>query len=161
MWRTVAPLLREAGYTLVDPEVGELVTSLDMAGCSLTLVFLDDELEALWRAPADTPAYRKGIATTATADRAPRRTVDAAAGRGPPSTAEVDARRRGAAAGRPRPRSWPPSPPRSTTPPRNSAAIDAVAGDGDHGRGMVKGTSAAVAAATAADAGRSAAPPRC
>ena len=60
VWRTVAPMLREAGYTLVDPEVGELVTSLDMAGCSLTLVFLDDELETLWRAPADTPAYRKG-----------------------------------------------------------------------------------------------------
>ena len=67
VWRSVAPMLRDAGYTLVDPEVGELVTSLDMAGCSLTLVFLDDELEALWRAPADTPAYRKGIATTGTA----------------------------------------------------------------------------------------------
>ena len=54
-----------------------------MAGCSLTLVFLDDELEALWRAPADTPAYRKGIATTGTQrPPAPRRTVAAATGRG-------------------------------------------------------------------------------
>src|SRR6185503_9336458 len=75
VWRSVAPMLREAGYTLVDPEVGELVTSLDMAGCSLTLVFLDSELETLWRAPADTPAYRKGSATTAAT--APRRTVTA------------------------------------------------------------------------------------
>ena len=33
-----------------------------MAGCSLTLVFLDGELERFWRAPADTPAYRKGQA---------------------------------------------------------------------------------------------------
>ena len=32
LWLTVAPLLRAAGYTLVMPEVGELVTSLDMAG---------------------------------------------------------------------------------------------------------------------------------
>ena len=42
------------------PEVGEFVTSLDMAGCSLTLTWLDDELEELWTAPADTPAFRRG-----------------------------------------------------------------------------------------------------
>ena len=119
VWRSVAPMLRDAGYTLVDPEVGELVTSLDMAGCSLTLVFLDDELEALWRAPADTPAYRKGIATTGTP--APRhrgarsRPLPRSRPRRPWSP------RRDAAAGKPRPRSWPPSPPRSTTPPTNWA----------------------------------------
>nr|WP_280273577.1 dihydroxyacetone kinase family protein [Nocardia wallacei] len=60
LWGTVAPLLRAAGYTVVHPEVGELVTSLDMAGCSLTVMWLDDELERLWTAPADTPAYRRG-----------------------------------------------------------------------------------------------------
>ncbi|WP_007027654.1 dihydroxyacetone kinase family protein, partial [Saccharomonospora iraqiensis] len=59
-YRTVARLLAEAGLEVVAPEVGELVTSLDMAGCSLTLTWLDDELERLWQAPADTPAYRKG-----------------------------------------------------------------------------------------------------
>ncbi len=42
------------------PEVGELVTSLDMAGASLTLTWLDDELEQYWTAPALTPAYRRG-----------------------------------------------------------------------------------------------------
>jgi hypothetical protein len=31
-----------------------------MAGCSLTLFWLDDELEQLWAAPADTPAFRRG-----------------------------------------------------------------------------------------------------
>ena len=62
VWRSVARLLVEQGLDVVEPEVGELVTSLDMAGCSLTLVFLDDELERFWRAPADTPAYRKGQA---------------------------------------------------------------------------------------------------
>src|SRR5699024_12636376 len=40
------------------PAVGELVTSLDMAGLSLTLVFLDEELELHWLAPVDTPAFQ-------------------------------------------------------------------------------------------------------
>ena len=73
VWRSVATLLRDAGYTIVEPEVGELVTSLDMAGCSLTVVYLDEELERLWRAPADTPAYRKGAFSPDT--QAQRRTV--------------------------------------------------------------------------------------
>jgi dihydroxyacetone kinase len=146
VWRTVAPLLRAAGYTLVDPEVGELVTSLDMAGCSLTLVFLDDELDELWRAPTDTPAYRKGIATAAAA--APRRAVTAATA---VETEAVEvspaARRCGQTA--------------TAILAAMAAAIedaadelgrvDAVAGDGDHGRGMVKGTSAALRAAQLAD----------
>ncbi|NSC23262.1 D-erythrulose kinase, partial [Streptomyces albus subsp. chlorinus] len=59
LWAAVARLLTEAGLELVRPEVGELVTSLDMAGCSLTVTWLDDELERLWLAPADTPAYRR------------------------------------------------------------------------------------------------------
>jgi dihydroxyacetone kinase len=54
------PALDRSGLTPVLPEVGELVTSLDMAGCSLTLCWLDDELEELWSAPADTPAFRRG-----------------------------------------------------------------------------------------------------
>lgn len=147
LWRTVAPLLRAAGYTLVDPEVGELVTSLDMAGCSLTLVFLDEELETLWHAPADTPAYRKG--STAAAAAGPRRTVTAAAQVESVAAAVSPAARRcGATA--------------TAVLSAIAAAIkeaadelgrvDAIAGDGDHGRGMVKGTSAALTAATDADA---------
>ncbi|HZA31381.1 MAG TPA: dihydroxyacetone kinase family protein, partial [Propionibacteriaceae bacterium] len=58
----VAELLLAAGVVLVEPEVGELVTSLDMAGCSLSITWLDDELEGYWVAPADTPAFRRGIA---------------------------------------------------------------------------------------------------
>ncbi|XBQ30554.1 dihydroxyacetone kinase family protein (plasmid) [Streptomyces rapamycinicus] len=57
LWGAVARQLDEAGLTPVRPEVGELVTSLDMAGCSLTLSWLDEELERLWLAPADTPAF--------------------------------------------------------------------------------------------------------
>ncbi|WP_317230244.1 dihydroxyacetone kinase family protein, partial [Clavibacter sp. MX14-G9D] len=56
----VADLLEEAGITLVDPQVGEFCTSFDMAGASLTLFWLDEELERLWTAPADTPAFRSG-----------------------------------------------------------------------------------------------------
>jgi dihydroxyacetone kinase-like protein len=36
--------------------VGPYVTSLDMSGCSLTVVRLDDELTELWDAPVRTPA---------------------------------------------------------------------------------------------------------
>src|SRR5690606_39384923 len=56
----VADRFEAEGFTLVEPEVGEHVTSLDMAGLSVTAMLLDDELEPLWRAPVDTPAFRRG-----------------------------------------------------------------------------------------------------
>ena len=56
----VGRLLRERGLTIVEPEVGELVTSLDMAGCSLTLIWLDDELEGFGRRRPTPRRYRKG-----------------------------------------------------------------------------------------------------
>ena len=59
-YRMVALLLEQQGYTIVDPEVGEQCTSLDMAGLSLTVMWLDDDLERLWIAPCNAPAYRKG-----------------------------------------------------------------------------------------------------
>jgi len=46
-YRRVAQLLSAAGLQIVDPEVGELVTSFEMAGVSLTLIWLDDELGRL------------------------------------------------------------------------------------------------------------------
>jgi dihydroxyacetone kinase len=60
LWSHLARRLRAAGLEIVAPEAGELVTSLDMAGCSLTLAWLDDEGFDLWRAPAQTPAFRRG-----------------------------------------------------------------------------------------------------
>jgi dihydroxyacetone kinase len=148
VWARVAPLLRDAGLEVIEPEVGELVTSLDMAGCSLTLMWLDEELERLWRAPADTPAYRKGAAAGAV-EVGPRRSAGEAA-------AAASPRRPGAAG-------------EASEEARRCAAtlvtaleamastmseaeaelgrIDAVAGDGDHGRGMVRGTTAAVGSA--------------
>jgi dihydroxyacetone kinase len=59
LWNEIRRLLDDAGLTPVDVEVGELVTSLDMGGCSLTLMWLDDELESVWRADAYAPGYRK------------------------------------------------------------------------------------------------------
>ena len=45
-------------------------------GCSLTLIWLDDELERFWTAPADTPAYRKGDAAADSVRRAPTRAAE-------------------------------------------------------------------------------------
>jgi dihydroxyacetone kinase-like protein len=52
--------LREAGLEPVRRLVGSYITSLEMAGASLTLLALDDELEQLWDAPVHTPALRWG-----------------------------------------------------------------------------------------------------
>jgi dihydroxyacetone kinase-like protein len=41
--------------------VGSYITSLEMAGCSVTLVKLDDELTKLWDAPVHTPTLRWGV----------------------------------------------------------------------------------------------------
>jgi dihydroxyacetone kinase-like protein len=41
--------------------IGPYITSLEMAGCSITLVELDDELTRLWDAPVNTPALRWGV----------------------------------------------------------------------------------------------------
>jgi len=171
VWATVAELLRAQGLTAVQPEVGELVTSLDMAGCSLTLMWLDEELEPLWRAPAAAPAYRKGQTAPAASGTSPEETsatpMPAARTSEPPTPTP--------------PRPEPPTPAASMPDgPRaapsqeqhercavllaalDAAAtqvvaaeeqlgrLDAVAGDGDHGRGMVRGLTAARAAATAA-----------
>jgi dihydroxyacetone kinase len=143
VWRSVAGLLADQGLEVVAPEVGELVTSLDMAGCSLTLVFLDDELERLWRAPADTPAYRKGRVDSAGAASARRTTTSDES-----TTATVRPGSEGSrACGRTIVSALEAMASAMAEAESELGRIDAVAGDGDHGRGMVKGTSAAVAAA--------------
>ncbi|WP_345711325.1 dihydroxyacetone kinase family protein, partial [Kineococcus glutinatus] len=60
LYGRIATRLREEGYEIVAPEVGELVTSLDMAGASLTVTWLDEELERLWTAPVQCPAMSRG-----------------------------------------------------------------------------------------------------
>jgi dihydroxyacetone kinase-like protein len=46
------------GIAISRSLVGSYMTALDMAGCSITLLRLDDRLTALWDAPVDTPALR-------------------------------------------------------------------------------------------------------
>jgi dihydroxyacetone kinase-like protein len=52
--------LREAGLEPTRNLVGSYITSLEMAGASLTVLELDDELASLWDAPVHTPALRWG-----------------------------------------------------------------------------------------------------
>ena len=60
MYGEVAALLEEAGVTVARTLVGDYITSLDMAGCSLTLLRADDELLRLWDAPVNTAGLRWG-----------------------------------------------------------------------------------------------------
>src|SRR6266568_4934299 len=53
--------LERRGLAAERSLVGSYITSLEMAGASITLLLLDDELTALWDAPVHTPALRKGI----------------------------------------------------------------------------------------------------
>jgi dihydroxyacetone kinase len=146
LWRSISSLLTERGYQIVEPEVGELVTSLDMAGCSLSIILLDPELEYLWRDRCATPAYKKGalssdestlhdyILDTVSVDDPQKEQKNFTSSSNSHvlatealnilkavSQSIIDAE-------------------------EELGRIDAIAGDGDHGRGMVKGITAAVAA---------------
>ncbi|MGC5616386.1 dihydroxyacetone kinase family protein [Georgenia sp. Z1491] len=141
----VRDALEEAGVTIVDQVVGELVTSLDMGGVSLTLVWLDDELEKFWLAPVDTPALKLGSMAQHEVLSEEERAVaedevaaipesdDASRAAGAVAVDAISAiadrlRRESDELGR----------------------LDAVAGDGDHGIGMSRGATSALAAARAA-----------
>jgi dihydroxyacetone kinase len=139
-YRSVDRLLREHDLSIVEPEVGELVTSFQMAGASLTLFWLDEELEPLWHAPVSTPAYRKGSVDEVDADN----DIDEI-------EAELEAVEPGSAD----------SHRAAEVVVRALAAtkhvidenvdelgrLDSIAGDGDHGIGMQRGATAAATAA--------------
>ncbi len=61
MYGAVASLLEQRGITVARVLVGDYITSLDMAGCSLTLLRADDEMLRLWDAPVSTAALRWGV----------------------------------------------------------------------------------------------------
>jgi dihydroxyacetone kinase-like protein len=61
MFNEVAKILGGRGVEIVRSLVGSYITSLDMAGTSVTLLRVDDDLLSLWDAPVRTPALRWGI----------------------------------------------------------------------------------------------------
>ena len=136
-YKRVHERLAGAGLDPVHIEVGEFVTSLDMAGVSLSVMVLDDELAELYAAPCASPGYRSsGIELESVALSA---TVDDALARPEGEGASIVDRVLTAAM-------------RSIE--ENEAELgrlDAVAADGDHGLGMTRGMRAAVAAARQAD----------
>jgi dihydroxyacetone kinase-like protein len=60
MFGEVSAILEKAGVRVVRSLVGPYITSLEMAGCSVTLLKMDDELVRLWDAPVRTPGLRWG-----------------------------------------------------------------------------------------------------
>jgi phosphoenolpyruvate---glycerone phosphotransferase subunit DhaK len=61
MYNSARTIFESNGVTVTRSLVGSYVTSLDMAGCSITLTMLDDEATALWDAPVHTAALRWGL----------------------------------------------------------------------------------------------------
>ena len=61
MYNAARRLLEKAGIRVARSLVGNYVTSLDMAGCSLTVTMLDAELIRLWDAPVHTVGLRWGL----------------------------------------------------------------------------------------------------
>lgn len=152
LYGLIDPLLRDAGYELVDPEVGEFCTSFDMAGLSLTLLWLDDELEQLWEAPCSSAAFTRGELGglhhppefakqeipsdsdsnfTSMSAPTPASTASKRLGREISAMIAQIAAVLDRAAG-------------------ELGRLDSVAGDGDHGIGMQRGSKAAARAATEA-----------
>ncbi len=137
VYRSVHKNLTDAGIEIVEGEADEFVTSLDMNGLSLTLVWLDDELEQLWTAPCDTPAYRRGgVGDTERDDtvlnnEAIVATVETPGSADSQALAGALASGLGAVAGL------------IADNEKMLGDLDAVAGDGDHGIGMHRGSRAA------------------
>jgi len=148
LYGQINELLEAAGVVQVAPEVGELVTSLDMAGCSLSVTWLDEELEGYWVAPAETAAFRRGTAvvsekftTRRTGGGHVAETVTAEASEESIAAAEVARKAVDAI---------------YATIEENKdylGQIDAIAGDGDHGIGMSRGSKAAAEAANGTQGG--------
>ncbi len=142
-YKRIHSRLTAAGLRLHRPEVGEFVTSLDMAGLSLSLMVLDDELAELYDAPCDTPAFRSFAPVTDEDAAGEIRTEPPAAAdsveiphEGGGITGELLAAALEAV----------------EKEEDNLGRLDAVAGDGDHGLGMVRGLRGALAAARSSGA---------
>lgn len=124
-------------------EVGELVTSFEMAGASLSLWWVDEEIEKLWAAPAYTSGYRRG---TVQADQQGEvlDDVDESA-----ATEVGEASEESRTAARKIATLLETLHQTVTEHADELGKLDAIAGDGDHGIGMERGARAATEAAGA------------
>ena len=61
MYDAAARQCARRGLTIARSLVGNYCTSLEMAGCSITLTKLDSEMKAMWDAPVHTAAMRWGV----------------------------------------------------------------------------------------------------
>ncbi len=61
VYSELARVCQARGVVVSRNLVGDYITSLEMAGCSITLLKLDEELRTLWDAPVLTPALRWGL----------------------------------------------------------------------------------------------------
>ncbi len=61
VYNAAAKMLKAKGINVARNLVGSYITSLDMAGCSITVLKLDDEMTRFWDAPVHTPALRWGV----------------------------------------------------------------------------------------------------
>jgi len=144
LYRKVNEILLATSIEIVEPEVGELVTSFDMAGVSLTLCWLDSQLEQAWTAPSSTPAYRKGVVVAGSEDSQgffdPTQTIEVlikgtevSVGESKKILLAFEAAKRVI-----------------EQQFQELGRLDAIAGDGDHGIGMQRGVTAAFDAVSAA-----------
>lgn len=136
-YKRIHERLTATGLDPVHIEVGEFVTSLDMAGVSLSAMVLDDDLAELYAAPCSSPGYRSDGRPVGPVQ--PSVTADEALGTaGEAGQSTVDRALTAAL--------------RSVEEHEDELGrLDAVAADGDHGLGMTRGMRAAVAAARACD----------
>ncbi len=61
VYRKLAEMCKARGIKIVRNLIGAYITSLEMAGCSITLLKLDEELKKLWDAPVHAPGLRWGM----------------------------------------------------------------------------------------------------
>ncbi len=140
LYRAVAAVLGDAGVSVTEPEVGEFVTSMDMAGCSITLVWTDDQLEELLSAPATAPGYTRPPALPVQSS-APRTLGSIGADdAGEVAVTEAELTRSGRAARV----MLAAVAERLRELEDHLGDLDAVAADGDHGTTMTRGMDAAV-----------------
>ncbi|QJC22059.1 dihydroxyacetone kinase subunit DhaK [Arcanobacterium buesumense] len=153
MYGEVARLLAQRGVRVVRNLVGNYITSIDMAGCSLTILKADDELLRLWDAPVATPALTWGHTistpqTSASAKLAHKVTKDQPA----KATAHRDRHETGQGITLSQMRTWIElSAQAMDTHQDQLTELDAAIGDADHGANIARGMSSALNAVDKAD----------